>query len=230
MVNNKQFVSPVPLALVILLTLLMLGGCGAKTNVESLESLSNQQGLVVGTVRVEINNNDVTNQCALFFNGSIGSLIKELPGHLFAFNFDQGRQVLTGINYYEGYPTLPLQNFALNFVFNVQPQKTNYLGDIVINWNIGEEIMGNEASGMDPLAASVLLGPLGVLVSSPKYSEYHGKDVGTVTVDVSYDADGIGRVINDKYGEGLDIVIVQIEGAQLKTDKEDQATHLKDKQ
>ena len=231
MEDRKQLIHPVLSAILILSVLLLLGGCGAKSNVESLSSLGNQQGLVAGTVSVQINGKDVTNQCGIFFNNnSAGTLIKTLPGNLFTFDFDQGRQVVTGIYYYEGYPTLPLQNFALNFAFNVQPQKTNYLGDIVIKWDLNQEIMEDEASGMDLTAAVILLGPFAGLASTPKYSEYHGKDVGTVTMEVSYDAEGIARVINDKYGEGLDVVITQIEGAELKVDKEERVTLSIDKQ
>ncbi|AGF77247.1 hypothetical protein UWK_00667 [Desulfocapsa sulfexigens DSM 10523] len=231
MVRRRQLTYPILSVILTLLVSLTLGGCGAKGNVESLSALNDQQGLVAGTISVQINGKDVTNQCALFFNeSSVGTPIKTLPGRLFAFDFDQGRQVLTGINYYEGYPTLPLQNLALSYAFNVHPKKTNYLGDIVVNWNIGQEIMGDESSGMDPATAAVLLGPLSGLVSSPKYSESFNENVGTVSMDVSYDADGIARVINNKYGEGLDIVIVEIEGAQLKSETQGSVTQLEDNQ
>jgi hypothetical protein len=60
-----------------------------------------------------MNGVDVTEKCAVFFNGEFGGDLKTLPPNgFFAFNFDRGLQVITGFTYYEGY------TFLRPFVFS----------------------------------------------------------------------------------------------------------------
>jgi hypothetical protein len=151
---------------------------------------------------------------ALFFDSDdFFAHLKELPKDgFFAFNFSEGQHYFTGVQYYEGYPTSPFRNRKLNFGFTIEPGSINYIGDIVIKWNVPQEVLMDEASGLNT-TASLALGLLGAALTKPKYSKYFNEDVGSVSLAVSYDMEGMQRRVKEKYNRDTQLKVIEIDGS-----------------
>ncbi len=179
------------------LSLVLFQGCGVKKNVQSLDNFQKNEGLVVGTLRVEINGKDVSNNAGIFFdNKSFGTLLNTLsPDGFFAFNFEEGIHLISMVNYYEGYPTVPIENGRVGYSFEVQAGKANYLGNITVKWTVNQDIFKEPPGSM----------------MKPKYAKYTGRDLGSVTIETSYNKpEQITRLLRDKYGDSFDIITTEM--------------------